>query len=251
LPPSKEPVATTFRARHEGANVLEEYGSSSVFKEGCTLSKRTPGYSGAGALLASVAAANGFARGQAVKAQTGWKYGQQVFWGGAFFLPTGFFAAKQVQIDIFRWDNFDQDEATTERGGLVFRSTDKKLSLVREKEPGEEKILNLGADENPVGPEIRENRWNFVIAHQVLYAVEGEALNKIWVNGQKVAESTKPNCVRTDLEVSRYRAGIVATGSTQTNPISLAVDDVYSGPKMMWSRSASVALGRRDKLVNP
>lgn len=227
-------IAATGGADHDGANVLSEYGSSAIFeKEGVpqgSLTRVTPGFGGtAAALRAETTAINSFARVQMVKAQTGWKFGQRIITGGALWLPVGFHAAKQGQIDVFRWDNFDQDGVTTERGGFVFQKSDRKIRLVRMKEPAEQKTLNLDAKENVIGPELGEGRWHWILADQILGNEEANSLNRIWINNQLIAETRKINCLRNDLEISRYRVGIVATNGSQTNPIAVIVDRIRCG----------------------
>lgn len=232
--PSETPVSNTFEADHEGAELLEEYGDSSTSEGTGTLTRQTPGYDGGNALKAAITEPDGYARGHAQKAETGWKSGEEVRWGGVFYLPAGFYAAKQGQIDIFRWDNFEQDEEETERSGLVFFGGDKKLRLVVIKE-------NSGAFENEEGPtdqatlvdtgqEPAEGKGHWVEVRQVLWHEDGLAVNEVWLNGVKVGESTDRNCVRSDLEVSRYRVGIAASNGDQTNDLSVYVDRIRSGP---------------------
>jgi len=234
MPPSKELVKTTFKADHEGKSVTEEYEEAGLSNG--TLTPYTPGYGPIGTgLLAIVTKPDGFARGIVKAPHTGWKAGQEVWWGGAVLLMPGFFEARQGQIDIFRWDNFEQDPTTTERGGIVLQSTDKKFRLVRIKEPSEQKTLNFGEGESLLGPELAENTWYWIMIRQILWPVSGEALNVLYINDLKVSENTLPNCVREDLVVSRYRAGIAATNGKQTNSVSLAVDRVRSGPEQIFA----------------
>lgn len=225
LPPSPSSVVT-FKADHEAGD-LSEYGGYSLFGPGESLDvvSSPPGYGGGLCLRARVAEPDGYARGHATKAQTGWEVGQDVWWGGAFYLPKGFFAAKQGQVDIFRWDNYEQDPTTTERCGLVFYSGDNLLRLVRIKEGAPDEEITLIS-----GPQIAEERWNWVEAHQRLSNVDNSAVNELFVNGARVGVSPARNCARSNLVVSRYRAGIAATSGKQTNPITVYVDRVRSGP---------------------
>lgn len=229
--PSHAAVSTAFAADHETKD-LSEYGSSGTFRGALSVVESPPGYGDGQCLKAEVTEPDGFSRGIATKAQTGWKIGQEVRWGGAFFLPKGFFAAKQGQIDIFRWDNFDQDEATTERSGLVFSTSDTQLRLVRikEGEPDEQVTLNLGSGEELLGPVISEGRWHWAEVRQVLWHEDSLALNELWVDGAKVSSSTRRNCSRSDLVVSRFRVGIAATNGKQTNGVTVYVDRIRSGP---------------------
>lgn len=241
--PSGEPVANTFLALHEGDDPLSEYGASSTFKG--ILSSVSPGYLSRKALKAETTGIDGYARGQATLGQIDWLNGQEVRWGGAFYLPPGFYATKQGQIDIFRWDNFEQDEVTTDRGGLVMQTGDHKLRLVRikEGEPDIQVTHNLTEGEEVIGPEIFEGRWYWPEVRQVLWHEDGLAENELWIDGVLIHSDTLKNSTRSDLVVSRYRAGLAATSGTQSNAISLHVDRVASGPMPMLG-----PLGRRCRL---
>lgn len=240
--PSGEPVVVSFLADHEGANPLEEYGSSGIFeKEGVpqgTLSSFSPGYGGGKALLATTTAADSYARGIAIKTQTGWKIGQDVYTGCAVWFPKGFFEAMKGQVDILRWDNFDQDGLTTERGGIVIQTGERRFRFVRikEGEPDEQHSFNLEG-EIVIGPELEEERWYFPEFYHRLWHEDYLAINRFYLDNVLLSTSNDRNCTRSDLEVSRLRAGIVATSSKQTNPLSLVVDDVYSGPVRRGPRS--------------
>ncbi len=228
--PSEDPVETTFVASHEGADPLEEYGSSGIFEKegvpGGSLTAYVPGYGGGKALLATVTEPDGFARGIATKAQTGWKNGQKVRIGCGLYVPKGFFAAKQGQIDVgFRAENYEQDETFTERIGLAFHGEGKEIRLVRikEGEPDEQVTLILG-------PELEEERWYWIEILLVLWHEDELALNELWIDDAKVGESNLRNCARPDFEVSRLRTGLPATNGKQTNDISVVVDRVMAGP---------------------
>ncbi len=227
-PPPPGPVGNVvvFKADHEKGD-LSEYGASSLFGSGESLDvvSSPPGYGGGLCLRARVTEPDGYARGHAVKSQTGWEVGQDVWWGGAFYLPKGFFAAKQGQVDIFRWDNYEQDPTTTERGGVVFYSGDNFPRLVRIKEGSPDEQVSL-----ITGPPIAEERWNWVEVHQHLSNVDGSAINELFVNGTKIGAANARNCTRSNLVVSRFRAGVVATSGGQTNPITVYIDRVRCGP---------------------
>lgn len=229
--PSGDPVTTTFAADHEDGTT-NEWGGTSVLNGSLQVVADPPGYGGGLCLKATVTAPDGYARGQATLAQTGWKNGEELRAGIALYLPPGFYAAKQGQVDFFRWDNFEQDGVTTERGGLVFQTADKKVRIVRIQEgsPDEQHTLNLDEDENVIGPEIEEGRWYWFEFRQVLWHEDGLALTELFVDDVKVAESTERNCTRSDLVVSRLRGGIVATNGAQTNELTLYVDRPRSGP---------------------
>jgi hypothetical protein len=188
----------------------------------------TTGYEGEVGLKAEATGINAYARAQAGPTQTGWKQGDDVRWGGAFYLSPGFFAAKQGQIDIFRWDNWEQNEknaaSPVERGGLVNFGGDKSLRLVH--------ILEGtgGFQETLIeGPELAEGRWYWAEVRQTL-DTGATAHNELWIDGVKVGESSVANLSNAATVVDRYRAGLCATSEKQTKPLSVVVSRIRSGP---------------------
>ena len=78
-------------------------------------------YEGGGAahahLAANAASSNKFSRG--IFHNLTWGAGTDVWYGVAVYLPVGFYAAQQGQIDLLRWDNWVDDPSTTDRGGIT------------------------------------------------------------------------------------------------------------------------------------
>jgi hypothetical protein len=83
--------------------------------------------------------ANGYSRGIF---NVDWADGDDVTYGAAFFLPVGFKAAMQGQVDLLRWDNWTVDPTNTDRSGIIIYNADKKARIMRQK---------LGVEEVPLG----------------------------------------------------------------------------------------------------
>src|SRR5215211_1321924 len=130
-------------------------------------------YSGAGA--------NGYARGLW---KVSWQDGDEVWYGGAFYLPTGFKASMQGQVDLVRWDNYESMPTQTEKGGVVIYGSDKRSRLVR---------IKQGVEEEPLGDafDLPEGRWFRVEVRQRLS--ETNPYSEVYLDGTKVASSTERN----------------------------------------------------------
>ncbi|MCW3014213.1 MAG: glycoside hydrolase family 5 [Solirubrobacterales bacterium] len=158
--------------------------------------------------------ANGYSRGIQ---NVDWQDGDDVWYGSAFYLPPGFKASMQGQVDLLRWDNFTVDETNTDRSGIILYNSDKKARIMRQK---------LGVEEVPIAApfDIPEGRWFYLEVHQHL-SQGGGALSEVFLDGAKVASSTQPNTYGRG--VSRVRSGIVAiNASQQKTPLTLWFDRV-------------------------
>ncbi len=156
--------------------------------------------------------ANGYSRGIY---NVNWVDGDDVWYGGAFYLPTGFKASMQGQVDLLRWDNWTVDPTNTDRSGIVIYNSDKKARILRQK---------LGVEQVPLAApfDLPEGRWFWIEVHQKLSKGAG-ALSEVFLDGTKVASSTDPNTYGRG--VTRLRSGIVAVdASRQTTPLTLWFD---------------------------
>lgn len=180
-------------------------------------------YEGSGAAHATYTGGgtNGFSRGLF---ELGWSTGDDVWFGGAFYLPTGFKAAMQSETDLMRYDNFGSG-STTDYGGIGLLKTDGKAHLYRlagyvNGQPGS----GTGEDMNVVAPfDLPEGRWFWLEVHQRLGTQDGSAVNEVYVDDAKVASSTKANTFGRG--ATRLRYGIVSIGETkQTRPLELWFD---------------------------
>ncbi len=157
---------------------------------------------------------NGYSRGIF---NVDWADGEDVWYGAAFYLPPGFRAAQQGQVDLLRWDNWVLDPDTTDRSGVVLWRSDGRAHLVRQR---------LGVEEVTIAPTfaIPEGRWVVLEVHQRLSSDRG-ALNEVFLDGRLVARSRSANTYGRPIQ--RLRAGIVATDAArQRKPLTLWFDRV-------------------------
>ncbi|HMS60908.1 MAG TPA: hypothetical protein PKD63_01425, partial [Solirubrobacteraceae bacterium] len=145
------------------------------------------------------------------------KDGDDVWYSAAYFLPVGFKAAMQGEVDLLRWDNWVSHPDDTDWGGLVIFGSDKRMRLMRF-------AKGASASTTLVGPfDVPEGRWVRLEVHQVLGAQT--ALSEVFMDGALVGRSTQPNTYGRPIE--RLRAGIVAiSAGKQTNPLTLWFDSV-------------------------
>lgn len=156
---------------------------------------------------------------------TSWKTGDEVWYGGAFFLPTGFTQAMQNQVDLMRWDNYSLNDASQDWGGLIIQNSDKKARLKR---------FNVNNDYVDLSTPFTfpENRWVWVEVKQKLSPADSqETLNEVWIDGVLQSSSKMANTYYQSgntgpgRDITRIRYGLVAIGEgSQTNPLSLWVD---------------------------
>lgn len=228
---------------------LTEFDNTQVSGTGSTLTNSAAqAFEGTRSLRAFITAADGFAR---ARWHPDWRQGDEVWWSFAVFLPVGFYAAAQVQIDLRRWDNFTQDGTTTERGGVVIHSPSdptRVLRLVRMKEGvGGEQVTLINS-----GIKLTEGEWHHVEARQRFHATDGQAINDLWIDDELVGSSTTKNTYRADIVIDRDRFGVVASGSTQTNDLEVFLDRLRISTERTGSGIAvdhnNVMAGRADEL---
>jgi hypothetical protein len=176
---------------------------------------RSRSYEGGAAAHASYAGggANGFARGIF---NVGWANGDDVYYGGAFYLPAGFKAAMKSETDLMRHDNFGAN-STTDYGGIGLLKSDGKYVAST---PGS----GSGDDMNVAAPfDVPEGRWFWLEVHQKLSPTTGVAVNEVWIDDQLVSSSSKANSYGRG--VTRLRYGLVAIGEgAQSTPLDLWFD---------------------------
>lgn len=177
------------------------------------------GYGDGSSYLASYfgGSENGYARGVW---HVNWQTGEEVRFGGAFYLPPGFASSLQGQVDLLRWDNWSDDPVSTNWVGIGIWSSD-----------GRARLLDMGANRPPeqLGGafDVPEGRWTRIEVHQQLARRE-RTTSTVFLDGQEVARSTRSNA-RTD-RVSRLRAGVVAiSAGRQVTPLRLWFDAVTFG----------------------
>lgn len=159
---------------------------------------------------------NAYARGHF---DVDWQSGDDVWYGAAYYLPTGFKAAMQNEVALMRWDNWPSyQDGSGDIGGIVIWGSDKKARLKLGTYAGStEKII--------VGPfDVPEGRWFWIEVHQKL-GTSG-ALSEVYLDGALIGRSTAANTAGRTIERIRY--GLVAQGgSSQTKALELFFDRAH------------------------
>jgi len=162
---------------------------------------------------------NGYSRGIW---NVNWQDGEDVWFGAAYFLPPGFVAKIQGQVDLVRWDNWVSHPDDTDWGGVSIYGSDHHARLLR---------FGAGRDNDTlVGPfDLPEGRWFTLEVHEHLSAGAG-ALSELYLDGDLVGRSTKPNTYGRPIQRIRY--GIVAIAEdAQRKPLDLWFDQASAGPE--------------------
>jgi hypothetical protein len=156
---------------------------------------------------------NGYARGIW---NVDWQDGDDVWFGAAYYLPVGFLAGVQGQVDLVRWDNWPAHPYFTDWGGVSIYGSDHRARLLR-----------FGAgrpNDTLVGPTtLPEGRWFTLEVHERLSGSTG-ALSELYVDGKLIGKSTAPNTYGRRIERIRYGIVAIAQGA-QTKPLELSFDD--------------------------
>ncbi len=177
-------------------------------------------YEGGGAahahLAANAASSNKFSRG--IFHNLTWGAGTDVWYGVAVYLPVGFYAAQQGQIDLLRWDNWVDDPSTTDRGGITIYGPPAagKAYLFRGR---------IGSPQNElVGPfSLSEGSWHWLEVHQRFSPGNTSDLSELYVDGAFVGRSTAPNWY--GRRMTSVRFGLVAVADPrQSNGLDLWFD---------------------------
>jgi len=161
-------------------------------------------------------------RGREPSGCSGREEGDNVWFGAAYYLPTGFHAGIQGQVDLMRWDNWSLYPTNADWGGVSIYGSDHRARLLR-----------FGAgrpNDTLVGPlDLPEGRWFTLEVHQHLSS-GGSAISELYVDGALVGASTKPNTYGRGIERIRY--GIVAIAEDeQHEPLGLWFDRASAGPE--------------------
>jgi hypothetical protein len=178
-------------------------------------------FSGASAARATYdgSGENGYTRGIW---NVNWQNGEDVWFGAAYFLPRGFLASIQGQVDLMRWDNWVSHPSDTDWGGVSIYGSDHRARLLR--------FGDGRPNDTLVGPfDLPEDRWFTLEVHQHLSGDSG-ALSELYLDGELVGRSTKPNTYGRPIERIRY--GIVAIAEDeQRKPLDLWFDRATAGPE--------------------
>jgi hypothetical protein len=187
-------------------------------------------YEGARSARATYAggAENGYARGIW---NVDWADGDDVWFGGAYYLPVGFHANVQGQVDLLRWDNWSSNPSNTDWGGVSIWGSDKHARLLR---------FGAGRDSDTlVGPfDLPEGRWFWLEVHQRLSA-GGGAVSELYLDGKLVGGSTRPNTYGRGIDRIRYGLVAIAAGA-QAKPLEMWFDKATVGTGPAGGTAASV-----------
>jgi hypothetical protein len=160
---------------------------------------------------------NGYARGIW---DVDWSDGDDVWYGGAYYLPVGFHQSVQGQVDLLRWDNWASNPDATDWGGVSIYGSDRRARLLR---------FGAGRDNDTlVGPfDLPEGRWFWLEVHQRLDH-SGNAVSEVYLDGTMVGSSTKPNTYGRGIDRIRYGIVAIAAGS-QAKPLEMWFDKATVG----------------------
>jgi Big-like domain-containing protein/polysaccharide lyase-like protein len=198
-------------------------GSFSEFNDGANTSNATltllgdRGYDDSHSALAVYpgGGVNAYAR---VIQDVAWSAGDDVWYGAAYYLPSGFKTAMQQEVALQRWDNYSTYGSDGDIGGIVIWNSDKLARLkICKYSSSTETLLTPGFS-------LPEGRWFWLEVHQRFSSSSGSALNEVYLNGTRVASSTTANFNR---PIEKLRTGLVAQGGiAQTNPLTVGFDRV-------------------------
>jgi hypothetical protein len=206
---------TPFSAGMETGN-LREFTATSV-SSGALQVTTQRAFSGSRSAHATYTGrgSNGYARGQQ---DVTWRSGDDVWYGMAVFLPSGFKAAQQGPVDLLRWDNWSIDPNNTDRSGLTLDSRGRLVLLTQQ-------LNRTGYNPLLGGYDVPEGRWVHLEVRQRLSSSSGQAINEVWMDGRRLGSNTSANSYGRN--ATRLRAGIVAVSAgQQTNNLQLWFDDV-------------------------
>lgn len=173
--------------------------------EGSRSAKAT--YSGGGA--------NGYSR---TIQFVNWTSSEDVWYGAAFYLPTGYKNSLQGASDIMRWDNYGTYASGADYGGVMIHSDDRARVMLGKYTSDPFQTVVPAFD-------LPEGRWFYLEVHQKFSTTPGNALTEVFIDGQKIAGSTAQNTFGRGAD--RIRTGIVSiTEGKQINPVNLWFDRV-------------------------
>jgi hypothetical protein len=149
-----------------------------------------------------------------------WVSGSDVSYSAAFWLPTDFYSKAQGWVDILRWDNWTLAQRSQDQAGVTVTPDGKLLFTKRDLNLPNNGLVYLTP---PVAAPFL-GAWHHIKVHQRFSAVDGSALNELWVDAVKVASSTAANY--NGRPVTALRVGIVAVNdATQRNQVDLWFDN--------------------------
>jgi hypothetical protein len=150
--------------------------------------------------------------------------GDDLWFGAAIFLPTGFFSAHSDYTDLIRIDSYVTDggelneEAKQQSIELASFSDD---NVYVRAESNKEKRTLVG----PLSPSVlSENAWHWVEIHAVLDKDSGEAFTELKIDGENMGSSTTGNYFAGRAAFNRLRYGLVSAGGSGSGNLTMYVD---------------------------
>jgi hypothetical protein len=209
--PAQARVAPLLASVEDGnLNAFSQSGAT-----GGTLSVRSGGaYDGSHAALATYRGGSGNGYARAIE-NVSWSGTEDVWYGAAYLLPTGYAASVQGGNDVLRWDNWGTYGSDADYGAVELWS-DGKARLILGKYTNDPGTVLAGPFTLP------EGRWFWMEVHQHFSTGSG-AVSDVYIDGARIAHSTAPNNYGRGAD--RVRWGIVCIDAgRQRKSLSLSFD---------------------------
>lgn len=158
--------------------------------------------------------------------------GNDVWFGAAIFLPTGFWDAKHSYVDFLRLDSYSLDAWDPNQPNGTPDNRRQALGLaaftnddlhVTHSAPGAGTASLIGPLTNP-RVLLSENQWHWVEVRAKLSATSGVAVTELKIDGVSRGSSTQPNRTAGRDDYNRARYGLVATAGSGSGNLTAWVD---------------------------
>lgn len=152
--------------------------------------------------------------------------GDDLWFGAALFLPTGFFSAHTKYTDLMRMDSYVTDggslNKSSEQQSINFASfSNDDIYVQAESSEGAKTLVG------PLSPSVLpENSWHWVEIHAHLDKDAGEAFTQLKVDGVSWGSSTGANFFSGRADFNRLRYGLVSAGSSGSGNLTMYIDRV-------------------------
>lgn len=150
--------------------------------------------------------------------------GDDLWFGAAIFLPSGFFSAHTSYTDLIRMDSYVNDggelNEAAKQQSINFASFSNDDIYVQA-ESNEKTITLIGPLSSSV---LSEDVWHWVEIHVVLDKDSGEAFTELKIDGESKGSSTAGNMFSGRAAFNRVRYGLVSAGSKGSGNLTMYVD---------------------------
>lgn len=150
--------------------------------------------------------------------------GDDLWFGAAIFLPSGFYSAHTKYTDLIRMDSYVTDggasNKASEQQSINFASfSNDDIYVQAESNEGTTTLVG------PLSPSVlSENAWHWVEIHAVLDKDNGQALTQLKIDGMSQGTSTSANIFAGRADFNRLRYGLVSAGSSGSGNLTMYVD---------------------------